>query len=453
MNDREEELLKKLRDKDPKIREDAKYLLSRVKLDWSKNPAAKKEILELIEILINKNEDWNIKKIALEVLGSIGGSDFIESIISALTDKSWHVQMKAAEVLGTIKDLRSVEPLISALKSEYPAIRVTAADALGKIRDKKAIKPLIAVLNDEYSYVREKAIWSLGEMKYEIDEMDLLMTQLKCENQDIRIEAVEALGKLNNTIATEPLINMLKDKHPDVRKRALETLDKIVPNWIESEIVKIYFPVFVKVLDNEDSEIKVFMTEILMKIQDARAIKPLISTLKDMYKPLQKKVEDVVKKIVNANIHFLEGYPCLFCTDCFLRSMKETAKISIFKSYDYVVCRCCGSSLRLIKNVKEVVGLIGGDDHNCQLNGESFYVNLWNEVEKKARNADIDILVIQETTGISYDYAVNAVLNVLKNDVSRPGKYVKGIPVIIRGNPLLSENSKMILEHEFGGIR
>ena len=80
------------------------------------------------------------------------------------------------------------------------------------------------------------------------------------------------------------------------------------------------------------------------------------------------------------------------------------------------------------------------------------YVNLWNEAEKKAKNADIDVLEIRESDGISYDWAVNAVLNELKNDISRPRGYVKGIPVIIRGNPFLSENSKMILK-EFGGIR
>ena len=97
--------------------------------------------------------------------------------------------------------------------------------------------------------------------------------------------------------------------------------------------------------------------------------------------------------------------------------------------------------------------MIGGDVSDYRQDGEKVYVNLWFESDKKTRNADIDVLEIHESNGINYDYAVNAVLNVLKNDVSRPRKYVKGIPVIIRGNPPLSENSRMILEHEFGGIR
>ena len=103
-------------------------------------------------------------------------------------------------------------------------------------------------------------------------------------------------------------------------------------------------------------------------------------------------------------------------------------------------------------NVRTVIGLIGGNVDDYRRDGDKVYVNLWNEADKRALNADIDVLEIRKTDGISYDYAVNAVLNVLKNDVSRPRKYVKNIPVVIRGNPSLSDNSKMILENEFGGI-
>ena len=97
--------------------------------------------------------------------------------------------------------------------------------------------------------------------------------------------------------------------------------------------------------------------------------------------------------------------------------------------------------------------MIGGDVKDYKQDGEKVYVNLWFEHEKKARNADIDVLEIHESNGISYNWAINAELNELKNDVSRSSKYVINIPVIIRGNPTLLENSKMILANEFGGIK
>lgn len=97
--------------------------------------------------------------------------------------------------------------------------------------------------------------------------------------------------------------------------------------------------------------------------------------------------------------------------------------------------------------------MIDGKVKDYEQKEEKVYVSLWNEIEKKARNADIDVVEIRKSNGISYDWAINAVLNELKNDVSRSITYVKNIPVIIKGNPLLSDNTIMILEKEFGGIR
>ncbi|MCU4137413.1 MAG: HEAT repeat [Thermodesulfobacteria bacterium] len=85
------------------------------------------------------------------------------------------------------------------------------------------------------------------------------------------------------------------------------------------------------------------------------------------------------------------------------------------------------------------------------------YVKLWFEKEKKARNADIDMLVVAESEDMrdehQYDRAIDAVYNVLVNDRTRPRDYVKKIPVLIEGNPPLSIRAKRVLENEFGGIK
>ena len=63
---------------------------------------------------------------------------------------------------------------------------------------------------------------------------------------------------------------------------------------------------------------------------------------------------------------------------------------------------------------------------------DTAYVRLWFEKEKKARNADIDMLVVAESEDMKdehqYDRAVDAVYNVLVNNRTRPRKYVKRIP-------------------------
>lgn len=80
------------------------------------------------------------------------------------------------------------------------------------------------------------------------------------------------------------------------------------------------------------------------------------------------------------------------------------------------------------------------------------YVNLWFKEEKKARNADIDVLEIRNTADINYDLAIHEVLDTLLNDHTRKRKYVRGIPVILKDNPPIPGDSMQLLRHEFGGL-
>jgi len=163
----------------------------------------------------------------------------------------------------------------------------------------------------------------------------------------------------------------------------------------------------------------------------------------------------MIEKIVSLNLPLHKIHPDLICGRCLLRSEKKKIRAGIFKRYSLVVCRSCGSSLYLIKGIKQIVGLIGGDVDGYRADGDRAYVKLWDNAARESRNADIDLLEIREARGWDendYDYAVNAVWLTLKNDVSRPGDYVRKIPVVIRGNPPISEGAKRILRYEFGGI-
>ena len=128
------------------------------------------------------------------------------------------------------------------------------------------------------------------------------------------------------------------------------------------------------------------------------------------------------------------------------------AKHKDFKSY--FVCRCCGKSDS--KEGKKIIGLIGGNVKSYQTNGKDIYVNLWSDREKKARNADIDMLEIRASKeNFDYDWAVNAVWIELTNDTSRKANanYVKNIPVIIQENLKLNDHTMNMLKNGFGEIK
>ncbi|MCP4106302.1 MAG: hypothetical protein GY749_12305 [Desulfobacteraceae bacterium] len=160
-----------------------------------------------------------------------------------------------------------------------------------------------------------------------------------------------------------------------------------------------------------------------------------------------------VDKIISANSLLWKSYPRLLCSKCFSGTEKKKIKTGLaVTAHTIIACRHCGGTGYLIKNISQVIGLIGSDIEKFCVKDDNAFVSLWSEQQKKARNADIHILEIRNSEGISYDYAINSVLVTLKNDVSRPPGYVKRIPVKIHGNPPIPEGAMLILEHEFREI-
>lgn len=102
----------------------------------------------------------------------------ISKLATGLSD--WDITSAAAEGLGVIGE-PAVAPLIKTLEDEE--IRNYAAMALGFTRSKNAVEPLVTMLDDE--------------------------------SFTTRFFAVEALGRIGDTRAREPLSQLLKNKDED----------------------------------------------------------------------------------------------------------------------------------------------------------------------------------------------------------------------------------------------
>lgn len=335
-------------------------------------------------------------------------------LIVNLKDKDWNVRKRAAESFGEIGDASVVGPLIEALMDEDWDVRREAAKALGKIGDARAVIPLIDALKDKDSWTRERAAKALGKIGDACAVVPLIDT-LKDEDWYVRRKAAEALGEIRDSRAVVSLINALDDEDWDVHREAIESLERI---------------------------------------GDLRALKPLIAEFKSKHSYFLKSTIKCFKKLKNINYVFMSYYPHLFCTRCYLRGKKRKARLGLFRYFSYVLCRGCESSLHLIKGVREVVGIVGLTAQPLTQVENRVYVNLWSKDEKKAKNADIDILEIRRSDeGIQYEWAINAVINMLKNDVSRPSDYLKKVPVIIKDNLYISPGTTNMLEANFGEVK
>ena len=293
--------------------------------------------MDEVERLIAELRDTNrrVRENAADALGKICDVRAVEPLITALTDSDKYVRRNAAGALGNIGDARAVEPLVAALHDVYLGIRLKSVEALGKI-GKPSVDPLIAALRDPHLDITENVAEVLGNigddravcplihlLKHGPDwwakkaasalgkigkpAVDPLVSALRYRNLQTEygfgdramnalaeigkpaavplidvlrdlgphdvIFAVEALGRIGDDHAVEPLIAKLHDSWSDIRYKAAEALGMIGDARAVDPLIT--------VLGDSDSDVRDKAAEALGMIGDARAVEPLVALLRN----------------------------------------------------------------------------------------------------------------------------------------------------------------------------
>ena len=96
------------------------------------------------------------------------------------------------------------------LKGDDPAERLEAVSALGQVDDPKAIEYLVGAASDPDMRIRVKAIDTLGNIKAK-EATPLLIQQLFMRDTDLQTKRriLACLGKIGDTRATTPILDFL----------------------------------------------------------------------------------------------------------------------------------------------------------------------------------------------------------------------------------------------------
>lgn len=288
----------------------------------------------LLDLL--KSDEESIQYMAIRALGEIG--EFtgdvraVGLLLDAMNSSNYHIRSRAARALGYIGDIKGVDPLIKALNDENKLHVCSAAvGALGRICHSKAVDPLISLLGDDDLYggvneslcnigppavenliavlesddidVRKRAIWCLGNIK-DRRVVEPLLAALN--DKSISKFAAEALSRMRNPYATEPLLDaLLIEKKKKIRKIIAFALDGTgwrpdkskagAIYWIAKNLcdrcVEIGEPaveILIPVLKDRDMSMRISAASALEKIGDPRAIKPLIQAMEGKNEFVQK---------------------------------------------------------------------------------------------------------------------------------------------------------------------
>ncbi|MEN3039247.1 MAG: HEAT repeat domain-containing protein, partial [Candidatus Kryptonium sp.] len=203
-----------------------------------------------------------------------------------------------------MKRKKQVPDFIIALKSEDSGVRIDAAIVLGMIGDARAVDALVSALRDENSDVQKFALEALEKISSDWFRSDEAKRQvpdfivaLKSENIRVRVDAAKVLGKISDIRAMGALISALRDEDGDVRKSALEALEKISSDWFRSDEAKRQVPDFIVALKSENIRVRVDAAKVLGKISDIRAMGALISALRDEDGDVRKSALEALEKI------------------------------------------------------------------------------------------------------------------------------------------------------------
>ena len=173
-----------------------------------------------IQIDLLKDSDWVVRREAAITLGEMGDERCVEPLGHALRDGDWQVREVAIDGLGQIGS-PAVELLIKLLRDWD--VRKYAIAALGKIRDERVLDPLMLQLkNDEFKDDAVNALVELGE-----PALSRLINALKDKDENVRKQAVLALGRIKHVEAIDPLIDMLADSDWFTRLTSAAALEAI----------------------------------------------------------------------------------------------------------------------------------------------------------------------------------------------------------------------------------
>lgn len=282
-----EELFRRLKTKDPKVRSEVQKRLREL---------GEPVLMKISEM--SKDASSSTRKEALWLLGLMEDERGEELLIKALKeDEDEQVRGQAVMSLGLIEDAKktgkAIEPLIEALKNDTsPDIRATSAQVLAFMKDLRVIEALIQALNDKGYSTRARATvqqWAAAALVKIGDKRGIAaiaaMTPLLLGTRWIPVDQIVRLGKP----AVEPLIQVLKDEHWEVRLKAAEALGKIKdPKAVE--------PLIQALKDGNDS-VRQKVAFALGDIGNARALEALTQAKEDKSWFVRQAAKAALKKI------------------------------------------------------------------------------------------------------------------------------------------------------------
>ena len=165
-----------------------------------------------------------VRESAAKIAGYFGYPAAGDQLIKSCSDEDERVRQAAVEHLPFLEDDRVGAVLTNAISNDTARVRAAAARALAQRSDDESMTALLSALHDPDLWVRYFAARSLGN--FDGPEVVQRLSEIveKETHNNVRIAALEALGKVGGDVAAKTIQSCIEASDPDVARAAIKSL-------------------------------------------------------------------------------------------------------------------------------------------------------------------------------------------------------------------------------------
>ena len=189
------------------------------------------KILPLLIESLRDDENAGMRNAAVETLERIGG-DVVEPLLQYIGDEDHDLRKQIVDILGNIGDKRATPYLIKALADPDENVKSAAAENLGKIGDDEAVKSLIDSLKSDDLLLCYSVLEALCRIGRNVPSEEIIP---HLENPLLRKASLDALGNSKDMSALPYLISGLETRSKSTKEAALISIVKLIESLDNSE--------------------------------------------------------------------------------------------------------------------------------------------------------------------------------------------------------------------------
>ncbi|HEY3821115.1 MAG TPA: HEAT repeat domain-containing protein [Polyangiaceae bacterium] len=171
--------------------------------------------------------DARVAQSAASAIQSLGGVETERRALEAARTGDPRVRRSALRILAYFGWPSSLEVFLAALDEPDERLQDVAAAGLAALDDERALGALIAASSRPSTRARSAAVRALGQTRNVPAVRERLRTALSDPDAWVRYYACQALSRLHDETAAEPIAKLLADPAGQVRVAAIEALARL----------------------------------------------------------------------------------------------------------------------------------------------------------------------------------------------------------------------------------